>query len=842
MDSKGATMLGTGAFESVYNLRDMPLTRDHSAADATSHLFFAYLRSLSPEKSTGGISMLPMSLQKLVQETEYPPQRPDLMMSKTNRVVMIVDNVSPTPFALLRRANHFQYRDTDPGLQEFSEFEDPVQALTEECRRVLKSVSAANQSQVSSSKHSTSLKDASWSRFEDVGFSSALEEDDDDESAYAKPPQPRVEGLRTEPASGNGVDRPTTPSWADFLSSGFIDENSVRSNLLLPPPDKVLPPLDTQPRQQSSQSHRPRLESDRDLEPGELASITVFDLDDAFWWVWMSSLAPEETPERKAAFGRCAVVETTIRTDRWLVMEELIAGAAPEPQEGAYIAEKKGFFSWTRRGKTLGRTKSTGKQALNRGDRSASSTTLGKAGVGPDQHAKIQAKAAQLRAAENQSRQESLNSQRRGRQDIDYTKTNSVATLQPNLAGEATAAMKWAKKYDKGAIKEAYLANNSAGRGRALSPAPTEETVGTTEPNASALALPTTPAPAAEPKVEEPPAQRPVTPPPVTTAVPSRKPVTPTPKPAPAPKQAPAPKHSPVLRKQPPQRKVEKEVPKSPPAEVKPEPKSPVEQSPPPPPKNDEPTPEAPEEPPAVAESPAPQAPVAAPAPAPAPAPETTKPKKPAKESKGFRKLFSRKNRASKVPDNAAADVNAFLRDTQQTPEPPVEQTPTPAATPDIPEPIAESSPNDEKANGSNAAEQANGQDSANGNSDFARFNQGPLADQPAFVPQDSDEEDVAPSPTSRQSQYKSGANFKGPPPPPKEEKLSQSTSPGIQDRWAQIRKNAAERAAQREPVRGEETNRLSRAKTGEDDDTSGEESKSNQFPNGKKSEQQTNT
>ena len=41
-----------------------------SAADATSHLFFAYLRSLAPEPVRGGISLLPMSLQKLLQETE----------------------------------------------------------------------------------------------------------------------------------------------------------------------------------------------------------------------------------------------------------------------------------------------------------------------------------------------------------------------------------------------------------------------------------------------------------------------------------------------------------------------------------------------------------------------------------------------------------------------------------------------------------------------------------------------------------------------------------------------------------------------------------------------------
>ena len=41
-------------------------------------------------------------------------------------------------------------------------------------------------------------------------------------------------------------------------------------------------------------------------------------LDRAFWWVWMISLAPEETRERKSAFGRCVVMETTIRRGRWV--------------------------------------------------------------------------------------------------------------------------------------------------------------------------------------------------------------------------------------------------------------------------------------------------------------------------------------------------------------------------------------------------------------------------------------------------------------------------------------------------------------------------------------------
>lgn len=746
--------------------------------------------------------MLPRSLQKLLQETEYPPQKPDLMMSRTNKVVMIVETVSPTPFALLRRANHFQYRDSDKALQEFADFEDPIQALTEECRRVLKAVSAANQSQVSSSKHSTSLREASWSRFEDVGFTSALEDDEEDEdSALAKKQQP--EGLRTAPSSGNGLGRPTTPSWADFLSSGFVDDNQTRSNLLLPP-DKVLPPIDTQHRQRSSQSHRPRLESDRDLDPGELASITFLDLDDAFWWVWMSSLAPEETADRKAAFGRCAVVETRIRSGRWLVMEEMVAGAAPEPEEGAYIAEKKGFFSWTRRGKTLGRRKSTGKQALDRGDKnSGNNFGISKTSIGPDTHAKIQAKAAQLRAADDRQKQDAINSQRRGRNEPDsMDKTTSVMTLQPNLVGEASAAMKWAKKYDKGTIKEAYLANSNAGRGSALSPVPTEHTNGHADTNGSTKEPEQRPevpakAPEPEPKVE---------------AVPQRKPVGAS---APA---APTPEEQAVA-----------------PADKAQEAEPQAQDIPLPPPK-DEPAAETPRE---SAASPEPTS--AAPE-------EHKKPKKLTKDkSGGLRKLFSRKNKTPKA-ENTTSNLTTVMGRDSPTPEPAVQQTPIPEVTPEAAEPTAEP-PQEATGKAPEAPEapetqknRASGgepspvdtKDAAEAKREFSRFDQGPLTDQPAFAPDDDDEGDATPPPIARRPPQRAGSSLKSTDEPKKEEKLSHTAGPGVQDRWAQIRKNAADRAAQYQ--RPEEPNRSSyhapKPAGNDDDDTSGEESEWTLFTN----------
>ncbi|OLN84364.1 Morphogenesis-related protein MSB1 [Colletotrichum chlorophyti] len=780
-----------------------------SAADATSHLFFAYLRSLSPEKPTqGAISVLPTSLQKLLQETEYPPQKPSLMQSTTYRVVMIVDTVSPTPFALLRRANHFQYRDEDRALREFSEYEDPVKALTEECRRVLKAISSANQSQVSSSKHSTSLRDASWSRFEDIGFASALEDEDDDEEAAATARKPQ--GLRNTPASGGvGLGRPTTPSWADFLSSGFVDDSN-NPNMLLPP-DKVLPPIETT-RQRSSQSHNPRLESDH-LEPGELASIARFDLDESFWWVWMSSLAPEETPERKSAFGRCAVIETAIKTGRWLVMEEMVAGAAPEPQEGAYIAEKKGFFSWTRRNKGVNRRKSTGKHALEKSNKNAD-PNISKSSIGPDQQARIQAAAAQLQARQNleQQKQQQLLHARRGRNDdLASQKTNSVLTLQPDILRQASPAMKWANKYDKETIREAYLANNTTGRGIGVSTMHRNGSNGHSAADDHSNGY----ANGAEHRPE----------------VPAKSPSL-QPQPSPLTQSSAGFPRSPSP--QPPQQQTNEVFIPSEKETEAPNGLHPADRfeegrnSPLPPPKDSydygrenvfSPEPDT--------------------------SPKDKKQKKLHKEKAGgggLRKLFGRnKNRNSKLPENATADLNGMLQRETATPEPPktvqppapqpvaIESnppTPTPAeayTTPmenSLPDPVETQAHEPQyEPSVDESLSHVDTEDANEAQNEFSRFDQGPLQDQPAFVP-DDDSDDAIPPPIARHAKT---------PEPPAPTSPTSPVSPNdgtraapAYDRWAQIRKNAAERAAQRQ---SEEQSRGGYSKTTDgDDDTSGEE------------------
>lgn len=448
----------------------LPVSWLHSAADATCHLFFAYLRSLSPESVRGvsGISALPITLQTLAEATEYPPEQTSLLT--ISKVVMIVNRVSPTPFSLLRRAKHFEYRADDLTLQQFSDFDDPVQALTEECRRVLKCISSTNQSAAATSKASTSLRnpDAEWSRFEDLGFGSFANESEDDLKTSAFGRNRRAQsGLTSAPRSqNNGMGRPTTPSWADFLHSGFVDDSLGNGPApLLLPPDKILPPIDAK-RTMSSDSYKPNGEAEGDLEPGELASINNVLFDEVFWWVWISSLAGEEPPDRKAVFGRCALLETDIRGGKWLVLEEMVQGAAPEPEMG-YIAEKKSRNPFSKRSR-LGRTK-TSKKTLpppkpESYPRSAQQSPLSKNSISNDQHARIQAAAAALQ----RKQKDTTISPRRGRaDDARSNKTNSVFTLQPVIMSEAGPAMKWANTYDKNAIRAKYLGDKFAGKGSA---------------------------------------------------------------------------------------------------------------------------------------------------------------------------------------------------------------------------------------------------------------------------------------------------------------------------------------------------------------------------------------
>lgn len=792
------------------------------AADAASHLFFAYLRSLSPDPNTvGGISNLPRSLQSLLSQTEYPPQAPTLMNSHTTKVVMIVNSVSPTPFALLRRARNFEYRDDDAALQQFSAYDDTVKALTDECRRVLEAIASANQSVTSPGP---TTPDPSWSRFEDFGFSGLLEDSTSTNGGASTATGTReFSGLRNGPRSGvTDFGRPTTPSWADFLSSGFADENNQSAPTTLLLPTQKLPPLGEPARVHSSQSHV-RNGIEEDLEPGELASITAFDLDETFWWVWMTSLANEETPDRKAAFGRCTVIETRIPGGKWLIMEEQVKGAAVGPEEGAYIAEKKSMFSFTKRGR-LGRRKSTGKKtapsakdSFGRTNSNTPSST-----IGADQHARIQAAAAKLAQKDREQKAAEQFAQRRGRRDeASSIKTNSVLTLQPHLLSEAGPAMKWDKRFgegamDKDALRAHYLGDINAGKGSKndlkstangrSSPLPPQAS----NRDLPALPMSQTNLSSSQSQVWHPPAAN------------SSQDVTITPVPWPEDSPLPTPR-----------------------LEAEDTPLSATETA------NRHP----------ALKAPMPERKAITPVPSNVRASEEkvkqSEPKKLEKKKKegggGFRKLFGRKKTDPSAPVGnqprpsedesqlraleAARSASRVSHHDQQPREPSVislEQA----------EPVMSHSQHDQMlAEQLQPAMRQPGPplspdtlEQQEADKAFSRFDQGPMDDMPAFVPDDSDDEyHDAPPPVQRRPMGQNTMTSRPTTPPnqrgayTRDDMSEDSVEAGrqvspSQDRWAQIRRNAADRAARLSEEQTHRSRSQSQSQRTDEGETSGEE------------------
>jgi len=371
---------------------------------------------------------------------------------------MIVDAVSPTPIAMLERAKNLNYRDSDHVLTAFAQYQDPAKALTAECGRVFEMIATNIQSSKFDPTASPSA-DASWTRFEDMGFSGLTRKRDGN----------TTNGLRSRSTSTNEVSSPSrrissrqNQSWADFMSTGFADEDGSS------PPPLSLP----------AKQYMPALGNDNDIVPsdsrsflpGELAGTERFGLDETFWWVWMESLAPEETPDRKAVFGRCVLAELDLTGSRWLVIEEQIRPAVQTIQEdvvspSATSPERKRPFFATKKSRTMSSQRQMSSNSMQRVSSSQKIPTLGfdndhhdtgyssaqsTPAMGADQHALIQAAAAQLVQKVNTDDSGSTVAQRRGRKDADSdSKTVSVLSMQPVFVKDAGPALQWARKFDK---------------------------------------------------------------------------------------------------------------------------------------------------------------------------------------------------------------------------------------------------------------------------------------------------------------------------------------------------------------------------------------------------------
>ena len=311
------------------------------AATATEHLFLAYLRSIAP--APGQISTgLPLSLSTLLAQSTYPPKATTATpitpgATSILRITLLVRNVSPTPFALLDRLARHSFVQTNPEeagdaleaiIEAYTEHGDPTKALSTECLRVLKLISATNESDILTAallRTPQSLQDKTWTRFADLGFEGLDPSDDSEEDDASHSTSPNT--TRTGRKDFLGLNRPKTPSWGDFLVSGFHGDHGSGFSL---PPDKLLPPINTttlppssSKRSLASRDGAPHRSNLHELEKGEVKHVERSRVDDGLWSVWMESLCGEELEEKKAVFGRCVVAETNARDSgrRWIVVE-----------------------------------------------------------------------------------------------------------------------------------------------------------------------------------------------------------------------------------------------------------------------------------------------------------------------------------------------------------------------------------------------------------------------------------------------------------------------------------------------------------------------------------------
>jgi hypothetical protein len=378
----------------------------------------------------------------------------------------------------------------------------------------------------------------------------------------------------------------------------------------------------------------------------------------------------------------------------------------------------------------------------------ASLHTASRTNIGPDQTAKIQAAAAALR---QQKTDAEYAQPRRGkpREHASESKTNSVFTLQPVIMSEASPAMKWANRYDRDNLRDAYLKGLSPSEKKAipdtersLPPIPTEETV---QPRVEAVAATLSHAPAKNNAISLP-----------IEAVRQQS--------APVPSSNSG-RSSPGYGKR-------------------------------------------------MSMSPNPVHPT------------SSNPEKGGKKVSRLRAIFGMKAEGSQPPVVGGGQLIVPLNDVERKHSLRRKQPPTELKAPaqQMTSPTAENpiSPALEKETApAYSVPPAPEQHPALAKQSFSGFDQGPLDDQPAFVPEDSSEVLDLDTPAHSPAPFKDDPSVLLP-------SASGASEPAVQDRWAQIRKNAAERAKANkttDDVSATTTTTDARGSL-DDGETSGEESK----------------
>ncbi|KAJ8099226.1 hypothetical protein POJ06DRAFT_269290 [Lipomyces tetrasporus] len=318
------------------------------AADASTHLFFGYLRAESASRTATlpSISPLPITLNTLLSSTPYPPKT-SAFSSSTDALLLsaFVRTYSSTPRHILQRFYGLARRNpnvgdvsaNDTAVERFlyaspSSSTDAVDDfLTDEFTRILNDVCSysspvkpisSNSTHLSGSIYRASKKSNislaqsacfdEWSHFEDYGFWNDTIPESLISAADESEQEPRGRNAsgssKWSTESCSGPEMPSLPKTrSQFLSRRFPPETSPT----LTNPEKSLPSAELllrgTPRRKRGHQRPDCVEFETSIQ--QSLEIAKLPLDDAFWWTWLCAHGPEELSSRQAIFSAHVVVE-----------------------------------------------------------------------------------------------------------------------------------------------------------------------------------------------------------------------------------------------------------------------------------------------------------------------------------------------------------------------------------------------------------------------------------------------------------------------------------------------------------------------------------------------------
>lgn len=324
------------------------------AAEASYHMFLAYIRTQFPKPGLGKIVTLPKILETMLLNEPYPPKPLyETRLTAVPKITLFVGRLSSDPFVLLHRVaktirlddpSKFASQDDYQTLYTLFNDKDNIESqMSPESRRVLEEISKSNG--ILSTDHTLKIKDTvrlsydvrgkTWSKYYNNAFVDPVTgEPHRPLTNYVYPPNFRTRIEQSQRPYSERPSLPYPPSPPLNYSKPLRAETwkNAKDYYEMTQDDKQYANLE-------SWHHQRKVEEQHKVN----CILSRIDIDDFFAWVWMCSLSPEQTEVRKALFGRSLVVEVNLGPGkaglRWVVVEEVLVPKPPPMKPKANISD-----------------------------------------------------------------------------------------------------------------------------------------------------------------------------------------------------------------------------------------------------------------------------------------------------------------------------------------------------------------------------------------------------------------------------------------------------------------------------------------------------------------------